>query len=116
MGVGSSYERSSVPMRPVRVVETTVEDTVLLGEGAIGMVESDIAMVVAGRRSPRKKSAKKSPAKKSKKKSPAKKSKKKSPAKKSAKKSPAKKSAKKSKKMKMYDGMHGTDKMYGYVK
>jgi topoisomerase IA-like protein len=83
MGVGSSYERSSVPMRPVRVVETTVEDTVLLGEDAVGMVESDVAMVVAGRRSPRKKSAKKSA--------------KKSPAKKSAKKSPAKKSAKKMK-------------------
>ena len=74
MGVGPSYERASVPMRPVRVVETTVEDTAMIGGDAVGMVERDVSMVVVGRRSPRRKSAKKSPAKKSAKKSPAKKS------------------------------------------
>jgi uncharacterized protein YcbX len=97
MGVGASHE--SMSMRPIRVVETTVEDTAIVGGRAVGMVENDVTMVVAGRRSPRKKSAKKSPAKKSAKKSPAKKSAKKSPAKKSAKKSPAKK-------MKMHGAMH----------
>ena len=63
MGVGPSYERASVPMRPVRVVE----DTAMIGSDAVGMVEKAVSMVVVGRRSPRRKSAKKSPAKKSKK-------------------------------------------------